>query len=338
MIAAATDPQLIGRLTGWLAEQRLPLIDLRAGAQRLEDVFRRLTTAPGTGSDDGSDGADVVNVGTQRLAAQVRTELQLVARNGEQLLLTLGIPVLLLVFFSSVDVLPTARSPSGDPVDFLAPGVLALAVMSTAMVSLGIGTGFERTYLVLKRLGATPLGRTRLIVAKIVGVLVVELVQFAVLVPVAVRARLAARRPAAGCWPSPAVALGTIAFAGIGLTLAGRLRGEINLAAQNGLYLVLLLLGGMVIPFGELPGPLRAVATAAARRPRWPTCCARRSAGWATGPARRGWCWPRGPWRHRSSRVECSASSDVARTVGRLAAVERRGHLVVGERRLVVHR
>ena len=87
-------------------------------------------------------------------------EVLLVVRNGEQLLLTLIIPVLLLVFFSLVDVLPTETD---DPVDFLAPGILALAVMSTAMVSLGIGTGFERSYNVLKRLGATPLGRPRLI-------------------------------------------------------------------------------------------------------------------------------------------------------------------------------
>lgn len=52
------------------------------------------------------------------------------------------------------------------------------------MVSLGIGTGFERTYHVLKRLGATPLGRTRPIAAKVASVIVVELAQFAVLVPV----------------------------------------------------------------------------------------------------------------------------------------------------------
>lgn len=193
---------------------------------------------------------------SSRLTSQIRTELQLVARNGEQLLLTLGIPVLLLVFFSVVDVLPTGTD---DPVDFLAPGVLALAVMSTAMVSLGIGTGFERTYLVLKRLGATPLGRTRLIAAKIVGVLCVELVQFVVLVPVAYALGW---RPDGPNWPLAvaAVALGTMAFAGIGLSLAGRLRGEINLAAQNGIYLLLLLLGGMVIPFDELPGPIRAVS------------------------------------------------------------------------------
>ena len=193
-----------------------------------------------------------------RLATQVRSEVRLVSRNGEQLLLTLGIPILLLVFFSLVDVLPTDTK---DPVDFLAPGILGLAVMSSAMVSLGIGTGFERTYKVLKRLGTTPLGRTRLIVAKIVSVIVVELVQFAVLVPVAYALGW---RPSAPNWLGAVagVVVGTVAFAGIGLSLAGRLRGEINLAAQNGLYLILLLLGGMVIPFAKLPGAISAVAKA----------------------------------------------------------------------------
>ena len=191
-----------------------------------------------------------------RFVAQLRTELQLVSRNGEQLLLTLGIPVLLLVFFSLVDVLPTGTD---DPIDFLAPGVLALAVMSTAMVSLGIGTGFERSYHVLKRLGATPLGRGRLIAAKIASVAVVEVVQFAILVPVAYALGWS---PATTNWAAAigAVLLGTMAFAGIGLTFAGRLRGEINLAALNGLYLVMLLLGGMVIPFTKLPDGLRAMA------------------------------------------------------------------------------
>ena len=191
-----------------------------------------------------------------RLRAQILTEVRLVSRNSEQLLLTLGIPVLLMVFFSLVDVLPTGTE---HPVDFLAPGVLALAVMSTSMVSLGIGTGFERMYHVLKRLGATPLGQTRLVVAKIVGVIAVELVQFAVLVPVAYALGW---RPAAPNWilGIGAVVLGTMAFAGIGLSLAGRLRGEVNLAAQNGLYLVLLLLGGMVIPIAELPSALRVAA------------------------------------------------------------------------------
>jgi len=191
-----------------------------------------------------------------RFRSQFATELRLTLRNGEQLLLTLGIPVLLLVFFSMVDVLPTGTD---EPVDFLAPGVLALAVMSTAMVSLGIGTGFERSYHVLKRLGATPLGRPRLVAAKVAAVAAVEVVQCAVLVPVAY---LLGWSPSAPNWLAAigAVLLATAAFAGLGLILAGRLRGEINLAAQNGLYLVLLLLGGMVIPFAELPAAVRAVA------------------------------------------------------------------------------
>jgi ABC-2 type transport system permease protein len=188
--------------------------------------------------------------------AQLRTELRLVARNGEQLLLTLGIPLLILVFFGLVDVLPTGTK---HPVDFLAPGVMALAVMSSAMVSLGIGTGFERSYHVLKRLGATPLGRPRLIAAKVTAVAVVELVQFVVLVPVAYAIGW---RPGGPDWVLGVVAVlvGTAAFAGVGLTFAGRMRGELNLAVQNGLYLVLLLLGGMVIPFAKLPGVVRVIA------------------------------------------------------------------------------
>jgi len=192
------------------------------------------------------------------LRAQLRAELQLVSRNGEQLLLTLGIPVLLLVFFGLVDVLPTDTE---KPAQFLLPGILALAVMSSAMVSLGIATGFERSYQVLKRLGATPLGRSRLILAKIISVFCVEVVQMIVLLPIGL---MLGWRPANATWLLAilVVLLGTSAFAGIGLAMAGTLRGEINLAAQNGLYLVLLLLGGIIVPMDKLPTPLRAVGHA----------------------------------------------------------------------------
>src|SRR5436305_4683339 len=108
----------------------------------------------------------------------------LTLRRGESVLLALGIPVGLLVFFSVVD-LGFTDSAAKHPVDFLAPGILALAVMSTAMVSLGIATGFERQYGVLKRLGSTPLGRPRLLAAKTIAILAVEVLQVAVLVGVA---------------------------------------------------------------------------------------------------------------------------------------------------------
>jgi len=193
----------------------------------------------------------------RKVLAQTRVELALTLRRGESVLLSLGIPVTLLVFFSFVDVLPTGTD---DPVDFLAPGVLALAVMSTAMVGLGIATGFERQYGVLKRLGSTPLGRPALLAAKTLAILAVEALQVVVLAGVAL---VLGWRPSGSVAAFvPAMLLATAGFAGLGMLLAGRLRGEAVLAAANGLYLVLLLLGGMVIPLAELPGPLRALSRA----------------------------------------------------------------------------
>lgn len=191
------------------------------------------------------------------LVEQLRTELVLTGRRGESVLLVIGIPLLVLVFFSAVDVLPL---PTGidDPVDFLAPGVLTLAVLSTGMVQTAIGTAFERQYGVLKRLGVTPLGRPRLLGAKMGAVLAVELLQVVVLVAAAL---VLGWDPSLSAGAAAlAVFAGTAAFAGLGLLMAGRLRGETTLAAANGLYLVLLLLGGMVVPLDELPGALEAVA------------------------------------------------------------------------------
>jgi ABC-2 type transport system permease protein len=189
---------------------------------------------------------------------QTRAELTLSLRQGEQLLVSVAIPWLLLVFFSLVDVLPKpAALQQYSTIDVLAPGILALAVMSTAMVSLGIGTGFERQYGVLKRLGSTPLGRPRWIAAKLTMVLAIEIGQVIILVPTAL---------VLGWAPDgsyglviPAYLLGTAAFAGIGLLMAGTLRGTVTLAAANGLYIVLLLLGAMIIPLSSL-GVLRGVA------------------------------------------------------------------------------
>jgi ABC-2 type transport system permease protein len=187
--------------------------------------------------------------------AQTRVELTLTLRRGESVLLAIGIPVLLLVFFSTVDVGFIARD---DPVDFVAPGVIALAVMSTAMVGVGIATGFERQYGVLKRLGASPLGRPALLGAKTLSILAVEALQIAVLVVIALL--LGWEPDGSALAAALAVLLATAGFAGVGLLMAGTMRGELVLAAANGLYLVLLLLGGMVIPLAKLPATARVVA------------------------------------------------------------------------------
>jgi ABC-2 type transport system permease protein len=189
--------------------------------------------------------------------AQLRAEVKMTLTRGESLLLVVGIPVGLLVFFSLVDVLPTGTK---DPVTFLAPGVLAMAVLSTAFTSLAIATGFERSYLVLKRLGTTPLGRGRLLAAKTVGVLVVIAIQAVV---ITLAALALGWSPDAGIVAAlPAVALATIAFASLGLLMAGTLRAELTLAAANAGFILLMLVSGMVIPVSKLPGPMRTASRA----------------------------------------------------------------------------
>ena len=191
------------------------------------------------------------------LAAQARAETVLQLRRGENLIVTLAIPVGILVFFAKVDAISTDFA---HPVDFLGPGVLSLAVMAAAMVSLGIATGFERRYGVLKRLGSTPLSRGGLLVAKTATVLALEVLQIVllVLVAIAIGWHVPSGLPAA----IGLLLVGTIAFAGIGMLMAGTLRAEANLAAANGLFLVLLFLGGMAYPLDKLPGAMQAFAKA----------------------------------------------------------------------------
>ena len=187
------------------------------------------------------------------LAAQLRAEVTMIVSNGETLFLTLGIPVVFLLFFSAVHVLPTGTP---HPVDFLVPGILALAVMSTSMTALSIGTGFERGYGVLKRLGSTPLGRPRLLAAKILAVLAVEVLQAAVLVGAGYLLGWNPGGPGSSALVGEALVamvLGTLAFGGAGLILAGILKPLVNLAVVNALFVVLLLLGGMLIPLAKLP-------------------------------------------------------------------------------------
>src|SRR5947207_10740555 len=102
--------------------------------------------------------------------AQTGMELRLLLRNGEQVMLTLVIPLLLLFFFN----LPLLYSLGGPRIDFVVPSILALAVMSSAFTGLAIGTGFERRYAVLKRLGATALPRAILLLGQTLAVLLLE--------------------------------------------------------------------------------------------------------------------------------------------------------------------
>ncbi|HUX87439.1 MAG TPA: ABC transporter permease [Chloroflexota bacterium] len=194
---------------------------------------------------------------SRAVAAQTQMELTLTMRRGENVLVTVIIPVVLLVFFASLNVIPAGN---GSGLNFLVPGILALAIISTGMVNLGIATAYERYYGVLKRLGGSPLPRWGLLVAKALAVLALEIFQILLLYVVAhfgygwqphLQVPLAVA----------AVILGTIAFSALGLAMAGALRAEATLAIANGLYLLFLLLGDIVLPLDHLPALLRPIAS-----------------------------------------------------------------------------
>ena len=193
------------------------------------------------------------------MLALARMELRLTARRGENVLVTIIVPAAVLVFFATAGVVPGI---AGRPVDFLLPGSLALAVIASGLVNLGIATAYERNYGVLKRLGASPLPAWGLIGAKLVAVLVLEVVQVALLLTVAVVVLGWTVAPGASIGLFVlAMLLGTAAFAGLGLLLAGTLRAEATLALANALFLAFLMVGGIVLPVDHLPTPLDAIAT-----------------------------------------------------------------------------
>ena len=192
----------------------------------------------------------------RQILTQTGFELLLTLRRGENVLITLIVPVMLLIFFTSLNIIPASNGPA---INFLLPGILALAIMAAGMVNLGIATAYERYYGILKRLGSSPLPRSGLIIAKVISILVLEVIQVALLVGIAVL--FYGWRPAGS--PGLALltlALGTIAFAALGLAMAGALRAEITLAGANALFLLFVLLGGGILPLSHLPAPLAGFA------------------------------------------------------------------------------
>jgi ABC-2 type transport system permease protein len=192
----------------------------------------------------------------QRVLAQARFEAGSLLRNGEQLLVSILLPAMVLI---GLRYTSTPSLGPGNRIDVAVPGVLALCVISAAFTSQAIATGFDRRYAVLRYLGVTPLGRGGLITAKAVATLAVELVQVVVIGTLGL---------ALGWRPKPAgipyavlfLVVGTWAFVSLALLLAGTLRAEAVLALANLIWVVLLVLGGVVVPRTQLPDTLSQVA------------------------------------------------------------------------------
>ncbi len=202
---------------------------------------------------------------TQMVLAQSRAELMMSLRQGERMLATLILPALLLIFFGKLapGIIPSV---DGKPINFLLPGVLAAAIISNGMVSLGIATAYDRHYGVLKRLGSSPLPRWGLLVAKVLSVFAIEVAQIIVLM---VLAAFLGWHPSGSFLAALIVVLlGTAVFAGLGMLMAGALRAEATLAGANLLYLIFLGIGGIFVPltperFGRFAGLLNLLPPAA---------------------------------------------------------------------------
>ena len=194
----------------------------------------------------------------RRVVAQARFELGTLVRNGEQLLVSLVLPL------GALFGLALSSSPSlgaGRRIDLAVPGVLALCVISAAFTAQAISTGFDRRYSVLRLLGTTPLGRDGLLWGKALATLAVEVVQWVVL---GGSGLLLGWQPQLPGLPYAVLFLlaGTWAFVALALLLAGAVRAEGVLAIANLAWILLLVLGGVILPRSELPAGLSHVAAA----------------------------------------------------------------------------
>jgi ABC-2 type transport system permease protein len=186
------------------------------------------------------------------LVAQFGLELKLLLRNGEQLLLTMFIPITLLV---GLTLLPLGSFGQHRAATFT-PVIMALAVISTAFTGQAIAVAFDRRYGALKRLGATPLPVWGIIAGKSLAVVTVVFLQAILLGAIGFalgwRPALLALALGAGV-----IALGTVVFAALGLLLGGTLRAEIVLAIANLMWFVFAGLGALTVETGIIPSAVK---------------------------------------------------------------------------------
>ncbi|MDO5503560.1 MAG: ABC transporter permease [Actinomycetia bacterium] len=191
----------------------------------------------------------------RRILAQTRFEAMSMLRNGEQFLVSILLPLLAMLVLS-FSPFPDLAEPR---INVVAPGVLALAVVSMAFTGQAIATGFDRRYGVLRLLGVTPLGRGGLIIGKTLAVLLFYVLQLLILGGVALA--IGWRPDLGGLVPLLiTIVIGVLCFVALAMLIAGTMRAEAVLAVANLLWVVFLGLG-LVIPTDVLPGALSAIAT-----------------------------------------------------------------------------
>lgn len=193
------------------------------------------------------------------MIAQAGFDLRLLLRNGEQLLLTIIIPIALLLGVTFVGAVPLTEPAGPARLPEALGGVLAVAIIASAFTSLAIGIGFDRRSGALLMLATTPLSRTAILGARILAAVAVTAIQTVLL---GTTAMILGWRPTLSSLALiPAVALGTACFAALGFALGGAVRAEATLALANAVFLILVAVGGTTIPASSLPTPLGAIVS-----------------------------------------------------------------------------
>ncbi|MFZ1361660.1 MAG: ABC transporter permease [Candidatus Nanopelagicales bacterium] len=188
--------------------------------------------------------------------SHAKFEFGLILRNGEQILLTLIIPLAAMLglnFVSGIDL------GTDDRIQVIAPGTIALAILATAFASQAISTGFDRRYGVIKLLGTTPLSRGRLLASRILAILAVEVVQIVLILILGIA--LGWRAEGNALFALVFIVLGTISLTALALLLAGTLRAEATLAVANAVFLLLMFVGGVMIPLTNAPAWMASAAS-----------------------------------------------------------------------------
>ncbi len=186
-----------------------------------------------------------------RVRAQARFDAETFLRNGEQLLVSIVLPAMAML---ALTLAPFPDLGTSRRIDVVAPGILALAILSSAFTAQAIATGFDRRYGVLRLLGVTPLGRSGLLAARVLAVLAIQVIQFVVLGAMALA--LGWRPDVIGVVPFLVFwVLGTTTFVAFALLLAGTLRAEATLALANLIWVLMLAVGGVVLPADRMSAP-----------------------------------------------------------------------------------
>ena len=186
-----------------------------------------------------------------KVLAQGRYETRVTVTNGEQLLVSIILPLLALAGLYFTDLFDAPGGPS--TIDVATPGILALSVLSSGLTGQGIATGFDRRYGVLQYLATTPLGPIGLLLGKVVAVLMVQTTQLVVIGGVALLLGWSPELSGLG-YALLFVIVGAMTFTGLGLLIAGTVRAEATLAITNISWVILGALGGVVFPVAEFAG------------------------------------------------------------------------------------